>query len=83
MSMNHRRSDILFTIPSVYDGVQLECRITLPIQQPHTSTSWQRQGAIVAHPYATLGGCYNDPVVGFASKEILRSGYVVGTFNFR
>ena len=73
--------NFVFTIPSVYDGTQLDCRIHLP-RDLHASR-WQKQGAIVAHPYASLGGCYDDPVVSFVGGELLQSGYVVGTFNFR
>lgn len=76
-----------FTIPSVHDGIQLDCRIYLPRepQQPDNASQARliKQGAIVAHPYAPLGGCYDDPVVSFVGGELLRSGYVVGTFNFR
>jgi hypothetical protein len=73
-----------FTIPSIHDGCKLECRLYLPptlqhIEQPPTSVT----GAIVAHPYAPLGGCYDDPVVSFVGGELLDAGCVVGTFNFR
>jgi alpha/beta superfamily hydrolase len=47
------------------------------------SSSQPLRGAIVAHPYASLGGCYDDPVVSFIGGELLGNGYVVGTFNFR
>ncbi|KAL5342804.1 Alpha/Beta hydrolase protein [Aspergillus crustosus] len=74
-----------FTIPSIYDGTQLSCRIYLPQQltNPHAASPWRVQGAIVAHPYASLGGSYDDPVVSFIGGELLEAGYVVGTFNFR
>lgn len=75
-----------FTIPSVYDGVQLECRVYLPriLTQPGDGVpNWRIRGAIVAHPYAPLGGCCGDPVVSFVGGELLEQGYVVGTFNFR
>lgn len=74
-----------FFVPSVYDGTQLDCRIYLPreFQRLESASSWQKRGAIVAHPYASLGGCYDDPVVGFVGGELLKSGYVVLTFNFR
>lgn len=73
-----------FTIPSIYDGCQLECRLYLPrtlqhIEQPPSSIT----GAIIAHPYGPLGGCYDDPVVSFVGGELLDAGCVVGTFNFR
>ncbi|KAL4885580.1 Alpha/Beta hydrolase protein [Aspergillus karnatakaensis] len=73
-----------FTIPSIYDGLQLACRIYLPQQLTGSATTpWRVRGAIVAHPYASLGGCYDDPVVSFIGGELLDAGYVVGTFNFR
>ncbi|RAL62963.1 hypothetical protein DID88_004051 [Monilinia fructigena] len=39
--------------------------------------------AIVAHPYAPLGGSYDDGVVDLVASTILKEGFVVGTFNFR
>ncbi|KAL3473396.1 Alpha/Beta hydrolase protein [Aspergillus californicus] len=71
-----------FTIPSLYDGIQLSCRIYLPQESSRAGSQWW-QGAIVAHPYASLGGSYDDPVVSFIGAELLEAGYVVGTFNFR
>ncbi|CRL26872.1 unnamed protein product [Penicillium camemberti] len=74
-----------FFLPSVYDGTKLECRVYLPsvLQNIESATTWPNRGAIVAHPYATLGGCYDDPVVSFIGSELLQAGCVVGTFNFR
>ncbi|KAL4984034.1 Alpha/Beta hydrolase protein [Aspergillus falconensis] len=74
-----------FTIPSIYDSTQLACRIYLPQQLliRNDTSQWRVRGAIVAHPYASLGGCYDDPVVSFVGGELLEAGYVVGTFNFR
>ena len=37
----------------------------------------------MAHPYAPMGGCYDDRVVGIVVEEFLKLGWVVGTFNFR
>ncbi|KAL1966424.1 hypothetical protein VTN77DRAFT_4566 [Rasamsonia byssochlamydoides] len=71
-----------FTIPSVYDGTQLDCRLFHPKRQHHTG-SWTKRGAIVAHPYAPLGGCYDDPVVNSVAGQLLQLGYIVSTFNFR
>ncbi|KAJ5503397.1 hypothetical protein N7463_006271 [Penicillium fimorum] len=71
-------------LPSVYDGNKLECRIYLPTALKNIeSTSWPNRGAIIAHPYATLGGCYDDPIVSFIGGELLQAGCIVGTFNFR
>lgn len=75
-----------FTIPSIYDGIQLSCRIYLPqqlVSDSANASQWRVRGAVVAHPYASLGGCYDDPVVSFIGGELLDAGYVVGTFNFR
>jgi alpha/beta superfamily hydrolase len=44
---------------------------------------WRKRAAIVAHPYAPMGGCYDDPVVDVVAATILKQGYIVGTFNFR
>ncbi|KXG53702.1 uncharacterized protein PGRI_007520 [Penicillium griseofulvum] len=74
-----------FYLPSVYDGNKLECRVYLPpaLQNIQSKITWPNRGAIVAHPYATLGGCYDDPVVSFIGSELLQAGCIVGTFNFR
>lgn len=37
----------------------------------------------MAHPYAPMGGCYDDRVVGIVVDEFLKAGWIVGTFNFR
>ncbi|KAL4770427.1 Alpha/Beta hydrolase protein [Aspergillus nidulans var. acristatus] len=74
-----------FSIPSIYDSIQLACRIYLPqhVLTRNDTSQWRVRGAIVAHPYASLGGCYDDPVVSSIGGELLEAGYVVGTFNFR
>ncbi|KAL5359133.1 Alpha/Beta hydrolase protein [Aspergillus floccosus] len=73
-----------FTIPSVHDETRLDCRLYLPTGlMAEPSFSQPICGAIVAHPYASLGGCYDDPVVSFIGGELLENGYIVGTFNFR
>ena len=76
-----------FTIPSTYDNTILDCRIYSP---PHSILNpldgeplWHPRGAIIAHPYAPMGGCYDDLVVLSVATEILKQGFVVGTFNFR
>lgn len=74
-----------FTIPSVHDDIALDCRVYNP---PHSvlysvEASWYPRGAIIAHPYAPLGGSYDDEVVLSAAAESLDRGFVVGTFNFR
>ncbi|KAK1057514.1 hypothetical protein LTR12_011457 [Friedmanniomyces endolithicus] len=75
-----------FTIPSVEDDTTLECRIYHPANLGktllHHSTN-SLKGAIFAHPYAPLGGSYDDPVVLPVAAMLVEMGYVVGTFNFR
>ena len=46
-------------------------------------TQWRKKGIIMAHPYAPMGGSYDDRVVGMVVEEFLKLGWVVGTFNFR
>ncbi|KAH6664713.1 hypothetical protein B0J14DRAFT_244545 [Halenospora varia] len=76
-----------FTIPSIHDNTPLECRIYHPTCLTPTAVSqladWHKKAAIVAHPYAPLGGSYDDPVVDLVAGTILKQGFIVGTFNFR
>lgn len=79
------RPEFSFVIPSVHDECQLECRLYLPrhFENIESLPAGPIQAAIIAHPYASLGGCYDDPVVGFIGGELQNAGYIVGTFNFR
>ncbi|KAI5288435.1 hypothetical protein KEM52_001158 [Ascosphaera acerosa] len=79
-----------FTIPSMYDGTALQCRLELPAAATATTAAtaaaapaWRPRVAVVAHPYAPLGGSFDDPVVRTVARELLRMGYAVATFNFR
>ncbi|TVY33689.1 hypothetical protein LOCC1_G008655, partial [Lachnellula occidentalis] len=76
-----------FTIPSVHDDTLLQCRVYHPSCLAPASvsqiTDWKKKAAIVAHPYAPLGGCFDDPVVDAIAATILKQGWVVATFNFR
>lgn len=77
-----------FSIPSIGDDTPLDCRIYHPsdlsASLDHVSGDGGRvKGAIMAHPYAPLGGCYDDHVVLAVTQTLLDQGYVVGTFNFR
>lgn len=74
-----------FTIPSLHDDLELDCRIYFP-RGSHPERIQQGLGrsfAIIAHPYAPLGGSYDDPVVALAGGVLLKQGFVLGTFNFR
>ncbi|KAF4627266.1 hypothetical protein G7Y89_g10886 [Cudoniella acicularis] len=76
-----------FTVPSIHDDSILQCRIYHPKCLAPTAasqlTDWHKKAAIIAHPYAPLGGCYDDPVVGLVAGTVLEQGFVVCTFNFR
>lgn len=79
-----------FTIPSIHDDTTLDCRIYHPaiLSKPLTHDGdseelCRRKGIVIAHPYAPMGGCYDDRVVGIVTEEFIELGYVVGTFNFR
>lgn len=71
-----------FFIPSVYDGTRLSCRI-YQLDGIHYQQLPVIKAAIVAHPYASLGGNNDDPVVASITAELVRKGYLVLTLNFR
>lgn len=79
--------ELSFTIPSIHDNTLLDCRVYHPTKSSATSSSFEKscnnRGAIVAHPYTTLGGSYDDYIVVSTVSELLKLGFVVGTFNFR
>ncbi|KAF1838811.1 hypothetical protein BDW02DRAFT_488267 [Decorospora gaudefroyi] len=77
-----------FTIPSIHDDTTLDCRIYHPdaLSKPtysDKSVQWKRRGIVMAHPYAPMGGSYDDRVVSIVVEEFLKTGWIVGTFNFR
>jgi len=77
-----------FLLPSVHDEARLACRIYHPASleeagHGHVTQLWRRDAAIVAHPYAMMGGSYDDRVVDLIAGTLLHAGYVVATFNFR
>ncbi|EDU50141.1 hypothetical protein PtrSN002B_000335 [Pyrenophora tritici-repentis] len=77
-----------FTIPSIHDDTTLDCRLYHPdvLLKPKDSSEivqWKRRGIVMAHPYASMGGSYDDRVVGIVVEEFLHAGWMVGTFNFR
>lgn len=71
-----------FTLPSLYDNLELDCRLYFP-RRVEQGALLAQGFAIFAHPYAPLGGCYDDPVVNSVGSVLLRQGYVLITFNFR
>ena len=66
-------------LPSVQDATQLSFRIYHP---PDFDPKAFRC-AVFGHPYAPLGGSFDDPVVTSVAEALRNAGYVVGTFNFR
>jgi hypothetical protein len=79
------KPSLTFTVPSLHDGLPIDCRVYHPLSLAAApdAPSWQKHAAIVAHPYAPLGGCYDDPVVDIVAGTLLRRGFLVATFNFR
>jgi len=78
------------TIPSIHDDTPLSVRIYHPdvLSTPLSSdsvngTRWRKKGIVMAHPYAPMGGSYDDRIVSIVVDEFLKAGWVVGTFNFR
>lgn len=74
-----------FTIPSLYDDTPLECRIYHPkaLENRVGQDGGRLRGAVVGHPYAPLGGSFDDGVVLALTQCLVKQGFVVGTFNFR
>ena len=75
-------------IPSIHDGLTLTCRLHYSSRLgDFANSAWDKQrgyqGAIVAHPYAPLGGSQEDHVVAETTKTLVQAGYIVMTFNFR
>jgi anaerobic glycerol-3-phosphate dehydrogenase len=78
-----------FTIPSIHDDTTLDCRIyhpdvfDEPLENAPRRSPWRKRGVVMAHPYAPMGGSYDDRIVGVVVDELLKAGYIIGTFNFR
>jgi len=72
-----------FTLPSLYDDLELDCRLYFPRLRSAEATTPPQGFAIFAHPYAPLGGCFDDPVVQSVGSVLVRQGFVLATFNFR
>ena len=69
-----------FNIPSIHDGIPLDCRLFAP---KSNKVELPVKGAILAHPYAPLGGCFDDPIVTQIGSVLLKEGFFVYLFNFR
>ncbi|KAL7927043.1 Alpha/Beta hydrolase protein [Trichoderma austrokoningii] len=72
------------TIPSIHDGIALDCRVYHPDSfYTEGAAPWRRHAIVFAHPYAPMGGSFDDPLMDIAAGQLLRKGYLLGTFNFR
>ncbi|KFY22782.1 hypothetical protein V493_06321, partial [Pseudogymnoascus sp. VKM F-4281 (FW-2241)] len=49
----------------------------------HRWAAKRKKAAIIAHPYAPLGGSSDDYIVQQTAGILLKQGFVVGLFNFR
>ncbi|KAI7286917.1 hypothetical protein KC345_g967 [Hortaea werneckii] len=74
-----------FTLPSLNDDTPLACRVYHPkdLSLETQSSQTEPRGAMIAHPYALLGGSYDDAVVLSATDTLVDEGYIVITFNSR
>ncbi|TLS28313.1 hypothetical protein PpBr36_02141 [Pyricularia pennisetigena] len=73
------------TLPSLHDGTILAVRVyhPWPLSPSPKAPPWCHHAAVVAHPYAPMGGSYDDAIVGLVAETLLRAGFLVATFNFR
>ncbi|KAI6791624.1 hypothetical protein KC332_g15914 [Hortaea werneckii] len=74
-----------FTLPSIDDDTPLACRIYHPknLRLEIPDSQADLRGAVIAHPYAPLGGSYDDAVVLSVTETLVNEGHIVMTFNFR
>jgi len=77
-----------FTIPSLHDDTALDCRIYHPTTlydsiNGSDDTRGTLRGGVIGHPYAPLGGSFEDGVVLSVAQCLVKQGFIVGTFNFR
>jgi hypothetical protein len=82
-AMSLPNPNFTFTLPSIHDDTILKCRLYLPRNHILRREGQALKAAIIAHPYAPLGGCYDDPIVESVGVLLLKAAYVIGTFNFR
>ncbi|KAL1838803.1 hypothetical protein VTJ49DRAFT_2196 [Mycothermus thermophilus] len=76
---------LTFTVPSLHDGLPIDCRLYHPasLAASPDAPAWRKHAAVFAHPYAPLGGCYDDGIVNLVASTLLNQGFLVCTFNFR
>ena len=71
------------SIPSLSDGRAIRGRVYLPTTCRVTGLSKTVYAAVLGHPFATLGGSQDDPVVLSSVGYLRELGFIVGTFDFR
>ncbi|CAG8528906.1 6257_t:CDS:2 [Ambispora leptoticha] len=72
-------------IPSIYDGILLEARVTY-FRNPKVIKVSELQpvnSVVISHPYGPLGGNNENNVVIALEHFFLRRGYLTVAFNFR
>lgn len=72
-----------FSLPSLHDDLELKCRLYFPPLQSTERPAYFSGFVLFAHPYAPLGGCFDDPVVHTVGSVLVKQGFLLGTFNFR
>ncbi|KAK6538616.1 hypothetical protein TWF694_010194 [Orbilia ellipsospora] len=85
-SHSHSLSPVLtLIVPTTSHDLNVEARVYHPSEFPSNygvDRTHPRKAAVVAHPYASLGGSWDDPVVLSLVSLLIRKGWVVATFNF-
>lgn len=74
---------VSFSLPSLYDNLELNCRLYFPKLSSSDDHEKSKGLAIFAHPYASLGGSFDDPVVHSVGSLLVNEGFLLVTFNFR
>ncbi|KAF3918362.1 hypothetical protein ABW21_db0208462 [Orbilia brochopaga] len=80
-----RLSPVLTLVIPTGTASNVEARVYHPLEFPGSyglRRRTARRAAVVAHPYASLGGNWDDPVVLGLVGLLIARGYVVATFNF-
>jgi hypothetical protein len=77
------KPDCVFTVPSLHDSLELDGRLYFPRQLYGTENVVLKGFALFAHPYAPLGGNWDDPIVQNMGGLLLKQGLALCTFNFR
>ncbi|EWC44469.1 hypothetical protein DRE_06737 [Drechslerella stenobrocha 248] len=81
----HPSPVLTLMVPTGSHDLNVEARIYHPAEFPADygrDARARRKAAVVAHPYASLGGSWDDPVVLALVGVLTGRGWIVATFNF-